>query len=218
MSYHLFVVESWEVTDKYVNDFIASVHENVRRQYAPNQSEQYSRSKYHFEPPKPQSRRHTYQVPQYFNSPAYQLTTIRPSALNLPNTLHSTLYETSLYNQLIHYPYSYVHLKSHFYERYHLYEQLYRYPKYNFLRDHDKYSTRFKNIKHGVINPIVSNSSSVDKKKNQELRFQDAIFYPLESYPSKPYKSKSTEIPKIRRKASYPLPGYYSTTYNQFYQ
>ena len=117
MSYHLFGVESWEVTDRYVNDFIASVHENVRRQYAPNQSEKYSTSKYHFEPPKPQSRRHTSHVPQYYHSPAYQLTTIKPSALNLPKSLHSTLYETSLYHQLIHYPYSYVHLRSHFYER-----------------------------------------------------------------------------------------------------
>ena len=216
---HLIVVGSFEVTDKYVNDFIAGVHENVKREYAPKEPEKYSHPNYSFGSPNSQSRRYVSYEPQYHRLPSYQLTTIKPSIIHLPNTLHSTVYTSSIYDQLIRYPFSYTRAMNHFYERYYLYEQLhYEHPTNSYRGNFGNREKYHQNKKQKIIHPVFNNTSTEIKKKENGEHFQEALFYPIKTYPSKPYSHKPNKMPKSKRKASYLLPGYTSTNYNQFYQ
>ena len=217
--YQFIIVVSFEVTDKYVNDFIASVHENVKREYATKEPGKYSQPEYPFDSPKSQSRRYMSYEPQYHRLPSYQLTTIKPSIIHLPNSLHSTIYTSSIYDQLIRHPFSYTHAMSHFYERYYLYQQLnYEHPTNRYNEDFGKSKKYYTNKKQSMLHPVLHDTSIVSKKKQYGKQFQEALFYPRKTYPLKPYKHKSKKIPKSKRKASYLLPGYTSTNYNQFYQ
>ena len=219
MSYHLFGVESWEVTDRYVNNFIASVHENVKREYAPKEPRKYSQPEYPVDTRNSQSRRYVPYEPQYHRLPSYQLTTIKPSVIHLPNSLHSTIYTSSIYDQLIRYPFSYTHAMNHFYERYYLYQQLhYKHPTTNYRENFGNDKIYYQNEKQNTLDPMLDNTSTKTKKKENGEHFQEALFYPIKTYPSKPYRHKPNKTPKTKRKASYLLPGYTSTNYNQFYQ
>ena len=216
---HLIIVGSFEVTDKYVNDFIASVHENVKREYASKEPGKYSQPEYPHDSPNASSRRYMSYEPQYHRLPSYQLTTIKPSIIHLPNSLHSTIYTSSIYDQLIRYPVSYTRAMSHFYERYYLYQQLnYEHPTNSYHGHFGKSKKYYQNKKQSTLHPVEHNTSTQSKKKQNDEQFQEALFYPRKAYPLKPYRHKPNKIPKSKRKASYLLPGYSSTNYNQFYQ
>ena len=217
--HHFIVVGSFEVTDKYVNNFIASVHENVKREYAAKEPGKYSQPQYTFDTRNSQSRRYVSYEPQYPRLPSYQLTTIKPSIMHLPNSLHSTIYTSSIYDQLIRYPYSYTHAMNHFYERYHLYQQLhYEYPTTNYRENFSNGKTYYQNEKQNTLHPVLDNTSTKMKKKENGEHFREALFYPIKTYPSKPYRHKPNKTPKTKRKASHILPGYTSANYSQFYQ
>ena len=219
MSTHLHFAKSWEVTDKYVNDFIANVHENVKKEYSATEPLKYETQKYHVDLPNPKSRRFISYKPYHQKPPSYQLTTIKPSVLHLPNSLHSTLYKTSIYNELIQYPFSYANSINQLYERYFLYQQLvYKHPKYHYSGNFGRSEKNVHNKKQKALKSAVEYLSTVTNKNKKDENFQEALFYPRKTYPSNPYTSKTTKIPKVKHKTSFLLPGYVSTNYNKFYQ
>ena len=178
--YQFIIVGSFEVTDKYVNDFIASVHENVKREYAPKVPGKYSKSRYHFDSSNTQSRRYASYEPQYHRIPSYQLTTIKPSIIHLPNSLHSTIYTSSIYDQLIRYPFSYTRAMIHFYERYYLYQQLiYEHPTNSYHEDFGNGKKYYQNKKKSMLHPVLHSTLTESKKKQNDEQFQEAKFYSM---------------------------------------